>query len=99
MLAQDTALLAMRPEVGPGVNSVEVSARRPDGGTDVLLFEKDIPLDWPTPYVFANPIVFRRGTALSVTAYYTNAGTASAPGGVRLTVSGSSPVATRARQK
>ncbi|MEP7310389.1 MAG: hypothetical protein ABJA98_33210 [Acidobacteriota bacterium] len=99
VLASDTALLAMRPEVVPGVTSVEVSARRPDGGTDVLLFEKDIPLDWPTPFVFADPVIVRRGTTLSTTAYYANAGTALAPGGVRLTVSGYSPVLAKAKPK
>ncbi len=89
----------MRPEVVPGVTSVEVSARRQDGGTDVLLFEKDIPLDWPTPFVFADPVILRRGTTLSVTAYYANAGTAPAPAGVRLTVSGYPPPLARAKQK
>jgi hypothetical protein len=48
---------------------VEVSARRPDGGTDVLLFAKNILQDWPTPYVFRDPVLLRRGTILSVTAY------------------------------
>jgi hypothetical protein len=99
VLASDTAVLAMRPEVVPGVTSVEVSARRQDGATDVLLFEKDIPLDWPTPFVVADPVVLRRGTALSVTAYYANTGTAPAPAGVRLTVSGYPPPTARAKQK
>jgi len=99
VLPSDTVLLAMRPEVVPGVTSVEVSARRPDGGTDVLLFEKDIPLDWPTPFVFADPVILRRGTSLSVTAYYANAGTSLAPAGVRLTVSGYSPPLAKAKPK
>jgi hypothetical protein len=97
VLPSDTALLAMRPEVGPGVRSVEVSARRPDGGTDVLLFAKDIQLDWPTPFVFADPIVLRRGTTLSVTAYYTG-GASAATAGLRLTVSGYTPSSKSARQ-
>jgi len=68
-LTADTTLLALRPDVPPGVVSVEVSARKPDGGTEVLLFAKDIPADWPTPYIFAEPVSLRRGTKLSVTAY------------------------------
>ena len=58
--------------------SVEISARQPDGSTDVLLFAKDFPQDWPTPYIFKEPVLLRRGTVLSVTAY---------GGPVKLTVS------------
>jgi hypothetical protein len=90
-IAADTTVFALRPEVQAGVRSIEVAARRPDGGTDMLLFAKDIPLDWPTPYIFARPILLRRGTTLSVTAYYANATASSAPAGVRLTVSAYGP--------
>ena len=99
VLAADTALLALRPEVGPGVKTVEVSARRPDGGTEVLLFAKDLQLDWPTPFVFSDPIVLPRGTTLSVTAYYTSAGASGSPAGVRLTVSGYTPPPSKATRK
>ena len=83
----DTHALALRPEMAPGITSIEVSARRPDGGTDVLLFAKDIAVDWPTPYIFKEPVLLRRGATLSVTAYYTNPADAPRPGGIRLTVS------------
>ena len=65
----DTTLLALRPDILPGVTSVEVSARRPDGGTDVLFFAKDFSVDWPTPYIFKERVVLRRGTVLTITAY------------------------------
>jgi hypothetical protein len=68
-LGADTTLLALRPDVVPGISSIEVSARRPDGGTEVLLFAKDPSTDWPTPYIFAEPVTLRRGTTLAVTAY------------------------------
>lgn len=87
VLAVETDILALRPDVRPGVRSIEVSAKRPDGGTDVLLFAKDIPLDWPTPYIFKNPVRLRRGTTLSVTTYYANPGAVPAEGGVYLTLS------------
>ena len=83
-LAADIRALALRPEVASGVTSIEVSARKPDGGTEILLFAKDPPADWPTPYIFTEPVLLRRGTTLSVTAYYA-AGTL--PGKLRLTVS------------
>jgi len=68
-LATDTDVLALRPELLPGVDSIEVSSRRPDGGTDVLLFAKDLAVDWPAPFIFKEPVVLRRGAVLSVTAY------------------------------
>ena len=83
-LAADTYALALRPEIAGGVTSIEVSARKPDGGTDILLFAKDLPTDWPTPYIFTEPVLLRRGTTLSVTAYYAGA---PLPGKLRLTVS------------
>ncbi len=85
-LAADAYALALRPEIGAGVKSVEVSARKPDGGTEILLFAKDIPLDWPTPYVFKEPVLLRRGTVLSVTAY------SAQPGRIRLTVTTASSI-------
>ena len=83
-IAADTYALALRPEMASGVTSIEVSARRPDGGTDILLFAKDIPADWPTPYIFAEPVLLPRGTVLSVTAYSTGG---PQPATLRLTVS------------
>jgi hypothetical protein len=68
-LTADTHALALRLEIGSGVRSVEVSSRRADGGTEVLLFAKNIPTDWPTPYVFREPATLRKGSVLSVTAH------------------------------
>jgi len=68
-LAADARAIALRLEMASGVKSVEVSARRLDGGTDVLLFAKGFSQDWPTPYIFKEPVLLRRGTVLSVTAY------------------------------
>ena len=86
-LAASTSLLALYPQVSPGAQSIEVATRRPDGGTDVLLFAKDLPLDWPTPYIFKEPVRLTAGTVLSVTAYYRNATRSPQPGGIRLTFS------------
>jgi hypothetical protein len=86
VLTVDTTLLALRPDLPPGVTSIEVAARRPDGGTNVLLFAKDIPDAWPTPYIFRDPVTLPRGTTLSVTAYM-NAAPSPGPESVRLIVS------------
>ena len=86
-LTANISALALRPETVAGAQSIEVSARRPDGGTQVLLFAKDLPLDWPTPYIFKEPVRLTAGTVIAVTAYYANSSAAPQPGGVRLTVS------------
>jgi hypothetical protein len=67
-IVTDMHVVALQLELGAGVKSVEVSARRPDGGADVLLFAKDFSADWPTPFIFKQPVLLRRGTTLSVTA-------------------------------
>jgi len=68
-LEGDTNVLALEPQIRPGLQSVEVAARAPDGTTRVLLFAKDIPAAWPTPYVFRKPVALPKGTELVVIAH------------------------------
>jgi hypothetical protein len=75
-LTADTNVLALLPQIEPGLKSIEVSARKPDGGTEMLLFAKDFPMDWPTPYIFKTPVALPKGTELRLI-----------PSGIRLTVS------------
>ena len=42
----------------------------PDGSAQVLLFAREIPLQWPTPYVFRRPVSLLKGTQLSVIEHY-----------------------------
>jgi len=65
-LTTSITALALRVEPSPGTNSVEVSARRPDGGTQILLFAKNFDLNWPTPFVFAKPVDLPRGSQIVV---------------------------------
>jgi Cu/Ag efflux protein CusF len=69
-LAQDTNILALEPALHPGIRSIEVFARLPTGATQVLLFAKNIPLDWPTPYVYRRPVALPKGTELKVVQHY-----------------------------
>jgi hypothetical protein len=94
-MADDTYVIALRPEISTGAKSIEVSARKSDGGTEVLLFAKDFPVDWPSPYILKTPVVIPRGSQLSATAYYGNAGGATQPGGFRVTISAYRKTATR----
>jgi hypothetical protein len=67
-LTGDTRVWAIQPEIVPGLSSLEVSARRPDGGTDVLLALVNPSIEWPTPYLLKTPRLLTRGTELFVVA-------------------------------
>jgi len=69
-LADDTDILAVQPDIFSGIHSIEVSARAPIGTTQVLLFARDIPTGWPTPYIFKRPVSLPKGTQLFVTEHY-----------------------------
>ena len=85
-LSVDTYAVALRPDLFPGAQALEVAARKPDGGTEVLLFLKEPLQDWPTPYIFKEPVLLSKGTELAVTSYYTNPGDKPRPGGVKVTL-------------
>jgi hypothetical protein len=80
----DTHVLGLRPEIVPGMRSMEVSAMSQDGSIKILLFAKDFRIDWPTSYLFKEPVLLEAGTRLSVVVYIDD-GTAPRP--VGLTVS------------
>jgi hypothetical protein len=67
-LSRDTLVWAIQPEIVSGLSSLEVSARRPDGGTDVLLALTDPSIEWPTPYLLKTPRRLARGTEVFVVA-------------------------------
>jgi hypothetical protein len=68
-LTTDTSVLALRPDIVPGLSSLEVAARTPDGGTEVLLLLQNPSPDWPTPYILKTPVELPRGTELSLVAH------------------------------
>ena len=67
-IAADTYVWALRPDIDGDVASLEVSARRRDGGTDVLLYARDARAEWPTPYLLKKPLLVRAGSRLSFVA-------------------------------
>ncbi len=67
-LTGDARVWAILPEIIPGLSSLEVSARRPDGGTDVLLALVNPSIEWQTPYLLKTPRLLTRGTELFVVA-------------------------------
>jgi len=64
-LSRDTRVWALRPDLVPGIASIEVSARTPDGGTEILLLARNPGIEWPTPYIMKAPRLLRRGTEVS----------------------------------
>ena len=64
-LSRDTRVWALRPDLVPGIASIEVSARMPDGGTEILLLARNPGIEWPTPYIMKAPRLLRRGTEVS----------------------------------
>ena len=72
-LTASTYVWALVPRVAAGLASVQVTARAPDGGTNILLFARKPPVEWPTPYIMARPVLLPAGTELSVSAKYDNA--------------------------
>lgn len=71
-----TNAAALWPRLGAGATSVEVTAIRPDGVVEPLLWLKDYRADWPSSYVFKQPVALPAGTRLAMTAYYGNTGDA-----------------------
>lgn len=69
-LPEDTNVLALEPTLQRGIQSIELSAKLPSGARQVLLFAKDIPLDWPTPYVYKRAVSLPKGTELTVIEHY-----------------------------
>jgi hypothetical protein len=84
-LTRDTRVWALRPDLVQDIASIEVSARTPDGATQILLLAKNPAIEWPTPYILKAPRLLRRGTEVAVVAQMRDGTRAS--GSMRLVVS------------
>ena len=71
-ISADTKVLALWPDPGPGVQSLEVSVIAPDGMTTPLLWINDFRPDWRSPYFLAPGIDVARGSRLVMTTYFVN---------------------------
>ena len=79
--------LALWPQLPAGTESLELSARHPNGKVEILLLARDIPLEWPTSYVYETPVPLPSGTVLSLTAQISNLQAAAVAADLRLTIS------------
>jgi len=69
VLDADTEVLALWPVLPRGIESIQLSAVRPDGAVEILLYALEVPFDWPTPYIFETPVILPAGSRLALTAY------------------------------
>jgi hypothetical protein len=83
----ETRVLSLLPQLDAGARSLEVSGRLPDGGTEILLFARELPGEWPTPYVLREPVALPPGSVLRATAYFDNPTEATSEVGFRVRVS------------
>ena len=88
----DTRILAILPDLAPGARTLEVSVRRADGSTDILLYANfvatDFSAEWPTPFVLREPVVVPAASVLRATAYFDNPTEAPHEARLRVRVSG-----------
>lgn len=71
---ESTEVVAIRPLLFPFGKSIEVSARRPDGSVEILIWAKDYRFDWQPTYFFKKPVALPAGARVEVTAYLDNSG-------------------------
>ena len=67
-----TTIAAMWPRLGPGARSIEVTAIRPDGSVEPMLWVNSFRPEWPAPYILKEPVALPAGSRLVMTAYYDN---------------------------
>ena len=65
--------IAIRPLLLPFAQSLEVTAHRPDGTTEVLVWAQEYRYDSQPTYYFKEPVRLPKGTRVKVVAYVNNA--------------------------
>jgi hypothetical protein len=72
ILSGDTTVSALRPRIEVGgrlvAGSIEVTAVRPDGSVEPILWIRDFSPHWQLPYVLRDPLPLVKGTRLVVSA-------------------------------
>jgi len=67
-----TTIAAIFPRLGAGARSVEVTAIKPDGVVEPMLWVNAYRPDWPTSYIMKDPVSLPAGSRVVMTAYYDN---------------------------
>jgi hypothetical protein len=71
-----TTAVSLWPKLGSGARTFEVTAIRPDGVVEPMLWLNNYRAEWPTSYILKEPVTLPAGTRLVMTAFYDNAGEA-----------------------
>jgi hypothetical protein len=87
ILATDVSVLSLWPDLPPGIKSMELTAKEPDGTVKVLLLLQDVLTEWPTPYILKQPVMLPRNSEISLTAYCKDSAAPEAPTSIKLTAS------------
>ena len=69
----DAEAVAIRPLLFPFAKSLEVTAFRPDGTNEVLVWAEDYHYDWQPTYYFKGAVPLPKGTRVRAVAYVNNA--------------------------
>jgi hypothetical protein len=85
-LAQDSMVGMLWPNIGVGGESLEVTAIRPDGMIEPMLWVEKYQSQWRSPYVLREPLALPAGTRIILTAYFDNPGQAVRPADASLAV-------------
>jgi len=83
-IARDTTLLAVVPTLPPSATSLEVAVRPPGGPMEVVLLVRGVAHEWPTPYIYREPIPLPAGTELSMASYLGESKSAAGPLDLRM---------------
>jgi hypothetical protein len=71
-LKDDGEVVAIRPGTGPLLVSLQVTAYRPDGIEEILLWNQGYQFDWQNTYFLKRPTSLAKGTRIEVVAYFDN---------------------------
>lgn len=66
-IKKDVVLWGIRLELPADGPAVEVTARKPGGQVDVLLWVPRARADWPAPFIFQEPVSLPAGSVIAVT--------------------------------
>jgi hypothetical protein len=72
LLSESTEAVAIRPLLFPSAKSTEVTAYRPDGTIEVLVWVKNYRFDWQPTYYFKRAVPLPKGTRIEITSYLDN---------------------------
>lgn len=72
VLKAAASIAALWPKPGAGARSVEITAVRPDGTIEPMLWLNNYRGEWPTSYILKEPVQLPAGSKLVATTYYDN---------------------------